>query len=295
MTETLKVLVTGASGLLGDDVVRVFKNKGHELIALRGRRDLDVTDANKTLEVVRKHRPDVVIDCVGTHDIDGAESDPTNAFMNVFVAAKNVVIACKIAGATLIHPGSDYVFDGSKDEPYLETDLPNPVNVYGRNKWAVERFISSILPEHFIIRVPILFGAGGKLERNFIYRIYSKIKNGETVKVASDQVTSCGYTVDIALAFEKIARSYHYGTYHLANEGFCSRYELYREVASGLGLDAEKVIPTPSAELKRRARRPKYTVLSTLLVQKIFGIKLRPWNEALRECLKEFRDRWNLP
>ncbi len=291
MVESLKVLVTGASGLLGEDAVRVFKESGHEVIEVKGREQLDLTRADETLELIRRHKPQIVVHCAGTHDIDGAENDPMTTYLNVVLSTRNVVNACKIVGATLVFPGSDYVFDGLKDKPYIEVDEPNPVNVYGRAKYASEKVIIEILPEHFIVRVPILFGASGRMERNLIYNIYSKIKQGQYVKAPYDQVSSCAYTVDVAKAFEKMVRTYHYGTYHLANSGYCSRYELYKEIALQLGLPADKITPYPSAELDRPAKRPKYTVLSSLFAEKVFGLKLRHWKEALIECIGEFKKR----
>jgi len=292
MGESLKVLVTGTSGLLGEDIARVFRKAGHEVIEVKGRRDCDLTNADKTLELIRKHKPQLVIHCAGTHNIDEAEKDPIGTYINVVLSTRNVASACKRVGAILVYPGSDYIFDGLKDEPYIEIDEPNPINVYGKAKFASEKVIIETLPEHFIIRLPILFGAGGKKERNLIYRLFSKVKDNQTVEAAYDQISSCAYTVDVAEAFAKIIRTSHYGTYHLANSGFCSRYELYKEIVAQLGLPVDSVVPKPSAELKRPAKRPKYTVLSTIFVEKVFQLKMRHWKEALAECIKEFKNRY---
>jgi len=286
--QTLKVVVTGASGLLGEDVALVLREKGHDIIELRGRQQLDLTNPYAVREFFSKVKPEVVIHCAGTHDIDEAERDPFSTYVNVVLTTRFIANEAMRLGAVLVYPGSDYIFDGYKDEPYSEIDLPNPLNVYGKAKVAAEKEITSLTHEYFIIRVPVLFGARGRKERNIIYNVYERIKAGETVKAASDQFSSCAYTKDVAEAFAKVISTDFYGIYHLANSGFCSRYEMYRAIALELGLPEEKVKGVPSAELRRLAKRPKYTVLDTRVFERVFGVRLREWREALRESVKEF-------
>ncbi|MHA1834945.1 MAG: dTDP-4-dehydrorhamnose reductase [Candidatus Baldrarchaeia archaeon] len=292
MVDSLKVLVTGSSGLLGEDVARIFREAGHDVIEVKGRLDCDLTDADRTFELVHKFKPQLVIHCAGTHNVDEAEKNPIETYINVVLSTRNVANACKTIDATLVYPGSAYIFDGLKDEPYIEVDEPNPINIYGKAKLASEKVITEVLPEHFIIRLPIVFGSGGKKERNFIYGLFSKVKEQQVVEAAYDQICCCAYTADVADAFLKITKTNYYGIYHLANSGFCSRYELYREIVSQLGLPVHRVVPRPMAELKRPAKRPKYTVLSTLFAEKVFQLKMRHWKEALTECIKEFRNRY---
>ncbi|MEM2234114.1 MAG: SDR family oxidoreductase [Desulfurococcaceae archaeon] len=288
---TLRVLVTGSSGLLGEDVAKVLKLKGHEVIEVKSRKDLDLTDSSRTIEFIERLKPDAVIHCAGTHDVDECEKDPVSVLLNTVLTTRNISLACRKVGCVILYPGSDYIFDGMKNQPYLELDLPNPVNSYGRAKLAAEREIMSLTSSYFIVRVPVLFGAGGYKERNIIYNTYMKLKRGELIKAAHDQVSSCGYTRDIAEAFERILRTDYYGIYHVANEGFCSRYEMYREIAIQLGFPEDMVIAVHSSEIERLARRPLYTVVNTSLAEKVFGLKLRHWKRALEECIREFKER----
>ncbi|MCD6535661.1 MAG: dTDP-4-dehydrorhamnose reductase [Thaumarchaeota archaeon] len=290
----LRVLVTGAAGLLGSDVSKVFKKRGYEVIEIKDENDLDLRDADLTVDYISRCDPEVVIHCAGTHDIDFVETHPEQAYENIVSSTRNIVEACKELGCVLLYPGSDYIFDGEKSSPYKEADEPRPVNIYGKAKLSSEKAIMSSLKEYFIIRLPILFGSGGSKEANIIYKTYSLITSGKEVKVPSDQVSSCGYTVDVAEAFTRVLDSRSFGIYHLANGGSCSRYELYKEIASQLSLPAEKVVPCQSAELKRPAKRPKYTVLDTSLAEKTFGIRLRSWKKALEECVIEFRKKYAL-
>ena len=289
MTESLKVLVTGTRGLLGGDVAKILRDLGHEVAEIRDEKDVDLRNFEGTMNVIMKHKPDVVVHCAGTHDIDGTERNPEFSYDNLVSSVRNVVYASKKIGAVLLYPGSDYIFDGLKNSAYNETDEPNPLNVYGKAKWFSEKIIVKELSEYFIIRLPILFGAGGEKHANIIYRVYSEIKEGKTIKAPADQVSSCAYTVDIAKGFAKILETSYYGIYHLANEGYCSRYELYKEAAFHLSLPTDKVVPCLSSDLKRPAKRPKYTVLNTSLAEKTFGVKLRNWKKALAECIAEFK------
>ena len=289
LTETLKILVTGAAGLLGEDVVRVLRSLGHEVFEIKDEKDVDLRNSEKTVETILKFRPEVVIHCAGTHDIDGVERNPKSSYDNIVLSTRNVVDACKMLEAILVYPGSDYIFDGNKNEPYVESDTPNPLNIYGKAKLACEKIITGELSKYFIIRLPILFGSGGSKNGNIIHKTYSEIKAGKSIMVSRDQVSSCGYTADVAKAFATILRTDHFGIYHLANQGYCSRYELYKEIARNLSLPVEKIIPCSSDELKRPAKRPRYTVLNTNLFEKTFGIKLRHWKDALAECIDEFK------
>ena len=291
---TLRILITGTSGLLGEDVATFMMKKKYEVIEFRGRKDCDLSKTEDALNRITSYKPDVVIHCAGTHDIDYVEKNPTEGFRDIVLTTKNVALACRRIGAILIFPGSDYIFDGLKASPYFEYDEANPVNYYGKFKYMAEQLIRELLKEYFILRMPILFGVGGRKERNLLYRIYTKISGGQVIEAAADQVSSCAFTLDMALVIDKVMKTDYYGTYHVANDGFCSRYELYREIATLLNLPVEKVIPRQSSELKRPAKRPKYTVLNTTLIEQVFGIKLRHWRDALRDCVNEFKKRYGI-
>jgi dTDP-4-dehydrorhamnose reductase len=291
MPETLKVLVTGTSGVLGSDVAFYLKSKEiYEVIELKGRSQLNLLDSQKVVDFVGSFKPDVIIHCAGTHDIDWAEEHPIDAFLNIVLGTRNVVNAAAKFGAVLVYPGSDYIFDGFKNEPYMEHDTANPINVYGKCKLAAENIIKELLPQHFIFRLPILFGARGDPSRNIIHQTHEKLQKGQKIYAAYDQVSSCAYTYDVAMAFEQAMRTCYFGTYNFSNKGSCSRYELYREIALLLGLPQDLVEGVPSAELKRAARRPRYTVLNTINFEQTFGAKLRSWKEALSDCIRTFRE-----
>ena len=273
----MKIALTGSDGMLGHDIQRVFKDVEVVNFTLN---DFDITDLDRTVLAIKEARPDYLIHPAAYTDVDGCEKDPETAYRVNAVGAKNVTIACEEIGCPVLYISTDYVFDGTKEGPYIESDEPDPVNEYGLSKLHGERFVSSLTDSFYIVRTSWLYGKNG---RNFVETISRLLSEKDEIKVVNDQTGSPTYTYDLALKLrELIGKSY--GTYHITNSLECSWYEFAVEIARLKGSDT-RIIPITSDQYKLPARRPSYSVLSNTMLKQA-GIKeLRSWKEALREYM----------
>lgn len=245
--------------MLGCDAVRAVERAGHEVVAL-ARSDLDVTDAAIVMETVRNSRPDVVLNCAAWTDVDGAESRPEDALEVNGPGAGNVARAAAACQAWTIHISSDYVFDGAKPEPYVESDPVGPLSAYGRSKLAGEREVAAAAPgRHTIVRSSWLFGAGGPCFPATIMRLAAE---RDELKVVDDQVGCPTFTGHLAQGLVQIAARPPIGVVHVAGGGSCSWYEFAREIVKAAGVSCE-VKPCRTTEMPRPARRPANSVLGT--------------------------------
>ncbi|NJE06956.1 dTDP-4-dehydrorhamnose reductase [Thermococcus sp. M39] len=281
----MKVAIIGANGQLGTDLVEVF---GEEAIPLT-HKDLDVTDF-ESLKILKELKPDVIINTAAYVRVDDAELYPEKAFAVNAIGALNVAKIANGIGAVNVYISTDYVFDGTKGEPYTEDDLPNPLNVYGLSKYAGEIFTRNYSPKHYIIRVASLYGKAGASGKggNFVEWVIEKAKRGEELKIVDDQFMSPTYTKDVARTLREFLKlKPEFGVYHMVNGGYCSWYEFTRAIFEILGWEVE-VKPIKSSELKRLAKRPRFSALKNEKLEKI-GLKMKHWREALGEYLKEKR------
>jgi dTDP-4-dehydrorhamnose reductase len=275
----MRLLVTGAGGMLGRAVVAAAQRLGHDV---RGatHAELDVTDAVALHHAVARRRPDAIINCAAFTDVDGAETQPLVAFAINGRGAGNVGDAAKRVGATVVHVSTDYVFDGSKREPWLESDPVSPLGAYGRSKMTGERAVAASNPAHVIVRTAWLFGAGG---RNFVDTMLGLGAEREEVSVVTDQIGCPTWTGHLAPALVELAeRPRESGIHHIAGGGSCSWNELAIEVFDAAAIDC-RVLPTTTAELTRPAPRPAYSVLGS---ERADPLLLPPWQEGVREYLK---------
>lgn len=274
----MKVLITGAGGMLGQDVRKVAELVGHEAVAL-DRAALDVTDAAAVTAAFGELRPDVAINCAAWTDVDGAESAEQDALKLNADAARNVAAAAASVGAAVVLPSTDYVFDGTADRPYVESDPTNPQSAYGRTKLVGEHEAAAANPRHFVVRTSWLFGTGG---RNFVDTMLGLAERGE-VRVVHDQFGSPTYTAHLADGLLRLAATEQYGIHHIAGDGHCSWYEFARETFARAGVDCE-VAPVTTAEFPRPAPRPAYSVLGSEWPN---PIRLPDWRDGLRAYLAE--------
>jgi dTDP-4-dehydrorhamnose reductase len=279
-----RVLVVGAAGLLGRYVVRAFA-RAHDVWAMR-RADLDVCDRAQVERVLRAVRPQIVINCAAISDVDLCERDPELAFRVNADGPRHVAEACRAIGAVLVHISTDYVFDGRKREPYTIADPPHPINRYGASKWAGEEAVRRTWERHYIVRVARLFGLGG---RNFASSLPARLQAGIPLRAVVDEVGSPTYAADLAERLLELVARGQPGTYHVTNDGACSWYEFAREVARQWGCAEAQIEPVHSADLKRPAARPLYTVLRCLLSERLGLAPLRSWSQALGDFLQEVR------
>jgi dTDP-4-dehydrorhamnose reductase len=276
----MRVAITGASGLFGHGLVAAFSTR-HEVFPLT-RAEADITNAEAVRALLERIRPDLVVHPAGIPDIDICEADPAQALLVNYQGACNVTEAARHVGAGLVHISTDAVFDGKKQTPYVETDPTGPITVYGRSKLQAEQAVKT-LERHWIFRVSVLFGPG---KTNFVEKGLRKIAAGEGYKVASDQLGNATHTVDAGLKIMEVAEAGRPGTYHLANQGACSRLELARAAAELAGLDPAKVLGVPDAQMQRRAPRLKYSVLEMQALRNAGFALPRPWREALADYVR---------
>jgi dTDP-4-dehydrorhamnose reductase len=267
-------MVTGAAGMLGRDVLNAAAAAGLEPIALP-RVELDISDAAAVDAITRELAPDVVVNCAAFTDVDGAEEKEHQAVAVNGPGAGNVARAAAAQGAWTIHISSDYVFDGAKRSPYLESDPTAPESAYGRSKLAGELVVARSAPgRHTIVRSAWLFGAGGQCFPATILRL---ARQREELTVVDDQVGCPTFTGHLAPALVALARDPIEGIVHVAGGGGCSWYELAGEVVSNAGLSCH-VLPGSTAALGRPAPRPAYSVLRS---ERPGVPELPPWREGL--------------
>ncbi|MEW5767616.1 MAG: dTDP-4-dehydrorhamnose reductase [bacterium] len=275
----MRIVVTGAGGMLGHDLVEELQ-VGHEALPF-GRVDLDVTDFEATGRKIKAARPEVIIHAAAYTDVDGAETNPEQAYQINALGTQNVVLAAQKIKALVVYISTDYVFDGQKKSPYHEFDPPNPQGVYARSKLAGEWYVQALLDRFVIVRTSWLFGRTGK---NFVRTILKQAREGGVLKVVCDQVGSPTYTKDLAREIARLIPTHRYGIYHITNQGACSWYEFAAKILEFSGIRRE-LIPITTQELARPAPRPAYSVLANLCLELTIGRRMPCWEEALQEYL----------
>jgi dTDP-4-dehydrorhamnose reductase len=276
----LRVAITGAAGLFGHALVAAFSCR-HTVFPLT-RAEADITNAESVRTLLERIRPEVVVHPAGIPDLDIADADPARAYGVNVEGTRHVVESAHAVGAEVVYISTDAVFNGQKTSPYVESDPPSPITVYGWTKLAGESIVQT-LPEHWIFRVPVLFGPG---KTNFIEKGLRKLATGEQYVVAGDQEGCASYTLDAANKIMEVVAARRYGLYHLANQGACTRYELARRAAELAGLDPGNVVGVPAAQMGRRAPRLKYAVME-MGALRAAGFSLpRPWEEALADYIR---------
>jgi dTDP-4-dehydrorhamnose reductase len=272
-------MVTGAGGMLGHDVVRIAEQAGHEVTAF-AREDLDITEVSVVDEAVLAEQPEAIVNCAAWTDVDGAEANLESATAVNGAGAANVAAAADRIGSKVVFPSSDYVFDGTKEEPYVESDEVNPLSAYGKSKLAGELETAAHNPRHFIVRASWLFGVNGK---NFVATMLELGRTLDEVVVVKDQIGCPTYTGHLAEGLVRLVEWNDYGVYHMAGAGDCSWYEFAIEIFRQAGLEC-RVLSTTTDMLGRPAPRPPYSVLGT---ERGAAIHLPDWREGLAAFLAE--------
>jgi dTDP-4-dehydrorhamnose reductase len=265
--------------MLGRDVVRAAERVNHEVVAL-AHADLDITDAVAVRGTLEQERPDAVINCAAWTDVDGAEADPNGAMsLNGAAAGALAAIAAGV-GATIVQPSTDYVFDGEKAEPYVETDQPNPLSVYGATKLAGESAVVTVNPRHYVVRTSWLFGTNGG---NFVETMLRLGRELGEVVVVRDQVGCPTYTAHLADAIVQLVEGDDFGLHHIAGGGECSWFDFAVEIFKQAGVEC-RTLSCTTAEFPRPARRPPHSVLGT---EREYALYLPDWREGLAGYLAE--------
>lgn len=278
----MKILITGSKGQLGSELVDLL-SKENEVHGF-GHKELDITDRNLVINTVSKIVPDIVIHCAAFVDADGCESNIKTAFDVNTIGTANVAIASKKTNCTMVYISTDYVFDGKKTSPYLESDIPNPISIYGISKYGGELIVKHFLNKFFIVRTSWLFRKEGK---NFVNTILRLAKDKKELRVVNDQVGSPTYIPDLAKAISALISTKYYGIYHITNCGECSWYEFTKKILEYAKIKNVKVTPILTEELNRSAPRPKYSVLANFNLEKKKIYKMRNWELTLKDFFKK--------
>lgn len=282
-----KVLITGSSGQLGLELQEKLKDK-YELV-ITTRTNLDISNAQQVMELIKLKKPHVIINCAAYTAVDLCEQQKDAAYESNAIGPKSLAVAANEIGAKLVHISTDYVFDGegNKDElgnirPYYETDITNPQSAYGRTKLEGEKFVIQNSNKYFIIRTAWLYGEG----KNFVRTMVNLSKTNSEVKVVDDQIGSPTSTAELANMIDSLIETEEYGIYHGTCEGYCSWYDLTCEIYRLLNINT-KVIPVTTDQFPRPAKRPKYSVMENKKLNELGIYKFKAWQEALKIYLEK--------
>ena len=253
----MKVLVTGANGQLGYDVVKELQKRNIDCYGA-ARKDFDLIDFEATEKFIINYMPDVIIHCAAYTAVDKAEDERELCYLVNASATRNIAEICKKIKAKMLYISTDYVFDGTKDGFYEVDDTPNPINVYGRSKLLGEQAVQRILEKYFIVRISWVFGEHGN---NFVKTMLRLGKEHKELCVVADQYGSPTYTADLVPLLVDIIKTDKYGIYHATNEGVCTWAEFAEEIFRIIDLNV-KVKHITTAEYNTRAKRPLNSRLS---------------------------------
>ena len=277
----MRVLVTGARGMLARALLRELERRGHEVVGL-GRDALDVTDADAVERAVREWAPDVVVQCAAYTRVDDAETDEATAFAVNAEGTRNVARACRVIGARLVYPSTDYVFDGRATSPYRPDHPPAPLNAYGRSKLAGEEAAREA-GDWVVARTSWLYGAGG---RNFVSTILRRAMEGVPLRVVDDQRGTPTWTGTLAVTLAGLLEAdVPSGIYHTTGRGDTTWFAFACEALRLAGIEAE-IVPVPTEAFPTPARRPRYSVLDCSSTEAVVG-PLPDWREALAKAMAE--------
>jgi dTDP-4-dehydrorhamnose reductase len=276
----MRILVTGARGLVGGPLVRRL-SAAHEVLGL-DLPEFDVRDADACTAAVVRFRPERVLHLAAWTDVDGAEKNPAGAAAVNDTGTRNVALACRATGAAMLYVSTDYVFDGSKTSPYGEDDPVGPLSAYGRTKLAGEEHVRSLAPKWWIVRCQSIYGAGKK---SFVDAILARAESGQRLSVVTDQRVSPSWCEDVAEALASVVLSAAPGLYLASNGGSCTWLECARAALDLRGMQHVPIEPTTAAKLARPAPRPANSLFDCSKLERATGRRMRPWRDALAAYL----------
>ncbi len=284
-TDTVKVLVTGANGQLGQELVHI--DNAHIQIVGFGRDQLDITDLARCREILVEVKPDTIIHTAAYTAVDKAEEEPEEAYRVNAIGTRNLAVVAEEIGAKLLFVSTDYVFDGTGKAPYEESAETKPQSVYGKTKRAGEEFVLELSSHYFIVRTSWVYGRYGN---NFVNTMLKLATERDSVTVVADQIGSPTYARDLAAFLIELVQTEKYGIYHASNSGSCSWYTFAQAIFAERSVKM-RVEPCTTAEFRRLAPRPAYSVMDQSAIHRNGLNGLRPWRVALREFLAEHEDK----
>ncbi len=284
----MKIAVIGSNGQLGHDVVRAFTDQRDEVSPLT-HEHIELSSLESVVECLRATQAEVVVNTAAMHNVENCEQQPGRAHEVNVLGARNLAIATRDLGCVLVHVSTDYVFDGKKGEPYLESDEAHPLNVYGRTKLEGEQRVQDINPRHYVLRTAALYGnhpCRAKGGQNFVDLMLRLARERGRVRVVDNEFTSPTATADLARQIAVLSRSELYGLYHATAEGSCSWHGFAREIFRVA--DVSVTLEVASAnEFPAKVPRPTYSVLENYALKSHNLNRFRPWQEGLRVYLAQ--------
>ncbi len=278
----MRIVVTGANGLLGADLVPRLA-RAHD-VAPMTRADGDVTDVARVREEFARLHPEWVVHLAAFTNVDAAEVEVEAAYRVNALGARIVADAARRVNARVVYLSTDYVFDGESDRPYTEWDATNPLSAYGASKLAGEAEVLDGGPGNIVVRTSWLFGRGGK---NFVDTVLARAAGGESLAVVTDQRGAPTYAPHLSDALARIIDLGLPGVYHATNAGLCTWYELACEVMRAAGFDTQRIERTTTAALGRPAPRPANSTLANVALHALLDYELPSWEDAVREYVSE--------
>ncbi|TCS93830.1 dTDP-4-dehydrorhamnose reductase [Hazenella coriacea] len=281
----MKIVVTGATGQLGREMVLYFSKKdGYQVIGFP-KEDWDVTQAHQAIEILDREQPDVLIHCAAFTDVDQSEENAKIAFRVNGKGSRLLATHCQQRQIRMVYISTHYVFDGQKEVGYTEEDLPNPINQYGRSKILGETWVSQLCSRHLIIRTSWLFGIHGD---NFVRTILRKIKQREALSISNDRVGSPTYTRHLIQQIDRLLQTDAVGIFHITNRGSCTRYQFAKRICEMANLNYP-IQPIKAKVLRQKAVRPRYSVLLSPRREELGLPELPHWKEGVQDFLKSIR------
>ncbi|MBI1803899.1 MAG: dTDP-4-dehydrorhamnose reductase [Ignavibacteriae bacterium] len=275
----MKTAIIGGNGQLGMDLMKAFAGENSTSLT---HTDIEIENTESVSRALTALKPDLVVNTAAYHKVEDCEKNPERSFQVNALGALNLARVCESMGTALVHVSTDYVFDGKKASPYIETDLPNPLNVYAATKLSGEHFVQAYSSKHYVIRSSGLYGhspcrAKG---RNFIDTMLKLSKERQELRVVNDEILTPTYTYHLARQIRELVTRPAYGVYHVTNNGSCSWYEFAMEIFKLSGTRVT-VVPVPAKEFPAPIKRPSYSVLENKGLQSL-GIDHMPhWRESL--------------
>ena len=274
----MKILVTGAGGMLGKVLVPCLESRNH-LVKGLPKEKLDVTNYSQAMELFDYAKPDLVIHTGAYTKVDQAESEPDLAYLINGYGTENIAVACNHFNVPMLYVSTDYVFDGEKNKPYQTWDDTRPISVYGKSKLAGEKAVQRHLQQYYIVRTSWLYGPHG---RNFVDTISTMAQEGKVLRVVSDQWGTPTCTLTLSETIADLIATERWGIYHATDDGATNWFEVARATVADKNIE---VIPIATSEMPRPATRPKYSVLDKTALIHTIGRELIPWQDALKMYL----------
>ena len=282
----MKVGVVGANGQLGSDIVKAFLENGDNVNELN-HDQIELEQLNSVEKVLFEFQPDIIVNTAAMHNLDQCEQDPLKSFSVNGIGMRNLALVSKKLDCILVHISTDYVFNGLKKNPYLESDTPSPLNVYGNSKLCGEYFISSIMKKYFILRTSGVYGSSNCRAKghNFVELMLKLSLERNEIRVVDNEVLTPTYTVNLAKQIIKLVMTKHFGLYHATSQGQCSWYEFANKIFQITGTKI-KLSKADAHEFPTKTPRPRYSVLKNHHLQNLSIDCMPDWEFALKEYLE---------